>query len=51
MQNLAFWTQEYREELGGREYGWYDWPFSSWVKQEYGFIERNWENIQIQYSN
>lgn len=48
IQNLGFWTQLYSEEISGRKYAWYEWPHSSMIKFEYGFIERNWENIQIE---
>ncbi len=50
VQNLGFWTQLYSEEISGRNYAWYDWPHSSMIKFEYGFIERNWQNIQIEFN-
>lgn len=51
VQNLGLWTQVYSEEISSRKYAWYDWPHSSMIKMEYGFIEKNWENIQIEMKN
>jgi len=50
VQNLGFWSQLYAEEISARDYAWYDWPHSSIIKLEYGFIEKNWENIQIEFN-
>lgn len=50
VQNLGFWTQLYAEEISAREYAWYDWPHSTIIKLEYGFIEKNWQNIQIEFN-
>jgi hypothetical protein len=49
VQNLGFWSQLYSEEISSRKYGWYEWPHSFMIQMEYGFIERNWENIQIEF--
>ena len=50
VQNLGFWSQLYSEQISTRQYAWYDWPHSTIIKLEYGFIERNWENIQIEFN-
>ncbi|MBA2404991.1 MAG: hypothetical protein H0V66_09490 [Bdellovibrionales bacterium] len=50
VQNLGYWTQLYSEEISLRNYAWYEWPHSSLIKLEYGIIERNWENIQIEFN-
>jgi hypothetical protein len=50
VQNLGFWSNLYAEEISGREYAWYNWPHSAWIKFEYGFIEKNWGNIQIEFN-
>jgi len=50
VQNLGFWSNLYAEEISGREYAWYSWPHSAIIKFEYGFIEKNWGNIQIEFN-
>lgn len=49
-QNFNFWTQLYADEISAREYEWHDWPHSALMKAEYGFIEKNWEQIHIQFN-
>lgn len=48
IQNLGFWSELYSEEISARNYAWYEWPHSAFVKFEYGFIEENWENIKLE---
>jgi hypothetical protein len=45
MDNLNFWTRHYTTEISAREYGWWDWPVSSWIRFEYGLIERHWQQL------
>lgn len=47
-QEFAFWSDTYAESISAREYAWYEWPHSSVIKAEYGFIEENWDKIEIQ---
>ncbi len=49
IQNLGYWSNLYSHQISGREYSWSEWPHSEVVKFEYGFIERNWENIKIEF--
>ena len=46
---LKYWTQIYNEEISFRNYAWYEWPYSSLIKMEYGLIERNWEKIHVEF--
>lgn len=48
IQNLGFWSELYSEEISSRNYEWYEWPHSAFVKFEYGLIEENWENIKLE---
>lgn len=48
IQNLGFWSNLYTEQISTRQYGWYDTPFAFITQTEYGFIERNWENIKLE---
>lgn len=48
IQNLGFWSNLYTEQISSRQYGWYDTPFAFITQIEYGFIERNWENIKLE---
>ena len=48
IQNLGFWSNLYTEEISTRQYGVYDYPFALITQTEYGFIERNWENIKLE---
>jgi hypothetical protein len=43
--SLQFWKEHYTLQLKNKEYHWWDWPLSSWMKFEYGLIENNWESI------
>lgn len=43
--SLHFWKSQYTTEISELEYPWYAWPHSSWIKWEYGLIEKNWETI------
>lgn len=47
MDEAHFWHDLYSEEISSREYSALDWPHSFYIKQEYGFIERNWNKIAI----
>jgi hypothetical protein len=49
LDSLAFWSQQYSEEISGRTYGWHEWPHSNLIQAEYGFIERNWNNIYLKF--
>lgn len=48
VDNFKFWSQAYNESVSARSYSWYEWPHSVWIKAEYGFIEENWDKIEIQ---
>lgn len=48
VNNFKLWTEMYAETVSAREYAWYEWPHSVIVKLEYGFIEENWDKIEIQ---
>lgn len=48
VNNFKFWSETYAESVSAREYAWYEWPHSAIVKFEYGFIEENWDQIEIQ---
>lgn len=48
VNNFKLWTEMYAETVSVREYAWYEWPHSSIIKLEYGFIEENWDKIEIQ---
>lgn len=48
IQNLGFWSNLYTEEISTRQYAWYDYPLAAITQMEYGFIERNWENIKLE---
>ena len=48
IQNLGFWSNLYTEQISTREYPWYNYPFAALTQAEYGFIERNWENIKLE---
>lgn len=45
VESQKFWIDQYTVEISTREYPWWDWPHSSYIKFEYGLIERNWEAI------
>lgn len=45
LDSLQYWRDLYAIEISAREYAWYDWPFSVWIKYEYGLIENNWQAI------
>ncbi len=45
IDSLHFWKTQYTVEISGLEYPWYAWPHSTWIKWEYGLIERNWESL------
>ena len=45
---LNFWKERYTEEISARSYSWVDWPFSSFIKFEYGIIEKNLEHLKIE---
>jgi hypothetical protein len=48
LQSFNYWPPFYSEEISQRNYSWYDWPHSAFIKVEYGLIEKNWENIRIE---
>lgn len=43
--SLHFWIDQYTEEINLREYGLLSWPFSVYVKFEYGLLEKNWQKL------
>lgn len=43
--SIHFWTPHYTEEISDREYSFWNWPHSSYIKWEYGFIEDNWQKL------
>lgn len=49
---LQFWTEQYTVEISSRDYPWWSWPHASYIKWEYGLLERHWQelvdNIEIQ---
>jgi hypothetical protein len=49
INSLSFWTQQYSEEIAARQYGWHEWPHSWLIKLEYGFLEKNWNNIYLKF--
>ncbi len=50
IDSLMFWTQHYTEEISQRSYAWYEWPHSSLIQAEYGFLEKNWEYIHLKFN-
>ena len=48
LESFSYWPPFYSEEISQRNYSWYDWPHSAFIKVEYGLIEKNWENIRIE---
>lgn len=48
VDNFKYWSQTYNESVSAREYAWYEWPHSQLIKAEYGFIEENWDKIEVQ---
>lgn len=48
--SLDFWSKQYSEEISGRDYHWYEWPHSALIKFEYGLIEKNWDQIQLEFN-
>jgi hypothetical protein len=45
IEGLKFWINQYTVEISAREYNFWDWPYSQYIKFEYGLIEKNWEKI------
>ncbi|HXH30936.1 MAG TPA: hypothetical protein VNJ01_09005 [Bacteriovoracaceae bacterium] len=45
VKSLHFWREQYTVEISGRDYSVWNWPHSSYMKFEYGLVERNWENL------
>lgn len=50
IDSLVFWTQQYTEEISQRTYAWYEWPHSDLIQAEYGFLERNWQNLHLKFN-
>lgn len=50
IDSLVFWTQQYTEEISQRNYAWYEWPHSALIQAEYGFLEKNWQNIHLRFN-
>lgn len=45
VSTLHFWKTHYTAEIYRRDYSALNWPYGPWIQWEYGFIERNWEEI------
>ncbi len=45
VSTLHFWKTHYTAEIYRRDYSVINWPYGPWIQWEYGFIERNWEEI------
>ena len=45
LEGLQFWVDQYTYEISSRDYPLWNWPHSSYMKWEYGLIEKNWEQI------
>ena len=43
--SLNFWITQYTYEISERDYSWASWPHSSYIKWEYGLIEKNWQSL------
>lgn len=43
--SLHFWVDQYTEEISSREYKPWNWPHSSYIKFEYGLVEKNWQSL------
>lgn len=44
-ESVHFWIEHYTEEISLREYSFWNWPHSDYIKWEYGLIERNWQQL------
>lgn len=49
IEGLGMWSDLYSTEISEREYQWYEWPHSSLIQAEYGFVEKNWNNIKFEF--
>jgi hypothetical protein len=51
-EGIKFWQDQYTDMISERQYGMGSFPHSTWIKFEYGLIERNWnliiENLTIE---
>jgi hypothetical protein len=51
--SLHFWIDHYTDEISERDYGFWNRPFSDYIKIEYRLIEKNWQklvdNLMISY--
>lgn len=43
--SLHFWIDHYTEEISERNYNAWNWPHSSYIKFEYGLVEKNWQDL------
>ncbi len=43
--SLHFWVDQYTEEISSRDYKPWNWPHSSYIKFEYGLVEKNWQSL------
>lgn len=41
--SFHFWIQHYTEEISNRQYAWWNWPHSNYIRFEYGLVEKNWQ--------
>lgn len=48
--SMELWSKQYSEEISGRVYDWYEWPHSVLIQFEYGLIEKNWDQIQLEFN-
>lgn len=47
IRGVPYWTEKYQDEISKRKYGWWDWPYSSMIQSEYGFIEEHLGKLQL----
>jgi hypothetical protein len=46
--SISFWKNQYTEEISKREYPWWNWPHSSYIKWEYRKMERELQkNVEL----
>lgn len=43
--SVQFWRHQYTYEIKDRDYPWWNWPHSDYIRFEYGLVESNWEKI------
>lgn len=43
--SLHFWIEHYTDEISARDYSVWNWPHSTYIKFEYGLVEKNWQEL------